>query len=242
MSTPTAAKVVLRLVGGVTVGAVVAAGGVAAATQMAVDERTRTIEVGASPLRTVVLTTDAGDVRVEEVMGARQVRVQARLHGAWHLPELTHEVRGNELAVDGECADRWPGECFTDLVVTVPAGMHVEVRTAMGDVSASATSGDLALHSSTGDVTAVDVRSTAVDVGTDLGDVDLGFASPPADVAVTAGTGDVHVTVPADGTAYAVQTFSDLGNQRTTVPLDANAARSIDVRTSLGEIRVGTAP
>jgi hypothetical protein len=72
-------------------------------------------------------------------------------------------------------------------------------------------------------------------VATQVGEVDLAFASAPARVKVTTTAGAIDVTVPG-GASYKVTTSSDVGDQDVTVPSDTNAANVIDLHAQVGHI------
>jgi hypothetical protein len=72
-------------------------------------------------------------------------------------------------------------------------------------------------------------------VATQVGEVDLAFASAPARVKVTTAAGAIDVTVPG-GASYKVTTSSTVGDQDATVPNDANAANVIDLHAEVGHI------
>lgn len=169
------------------------------------------------------------------------VSVERRLRWSYAKPTYDERWDGRTLHVTTDCrAGQWLGpQCGIDYTLAVPETVAVRVRTSTGDIAVRDLRGELRLSTSTGDVTAVDVASPAIDVSTSTGDIRLTVTAPPQTVTARTGTGDVTVRVP-EGGSYRVQTDTGIGDTRISVPRDNSASRSITVRTSTGDIFVGT--
>jgi hypothetical protein len=74
-------------------------------------------------------------------------------------------------------------------------------------------------------------------VRVDTGNVDLSFATPPERVTVVATTGNPTIEVPGDD-RYRVSVETTTGIQDIGVVRDPDATRTIDIRTTSGDVRV----
>ena len=90
-------------------------------------------------------------------------------------------------------------------------------------------------NSHAGQVSGTGLGRGSFTVATQVGEVDLAFASAPARVKVTTTTGAIDVTVPG-GASYKVTTSTAVGDQDVTVPSNANAANVIDLHAEVGHI------
>jgi hypothetical protein len=125
-----------------------------------------------------------------------------------HGDSATSRVEGGTLVVRPR----------SDTRLTLPGGIPVVVRTSTGDVEGSGlTVGDL-------------------EVETNTGDVDLGFASVPTSVDVRTTTGDADLELPESG-AYAVDVSTNTGDPN-VAHNDPGAPNKVTVRTNTGDIDV----
>jgi hypothetical protein len=189
------------------------------------------------PLRQLVLDVGTGDVTL--LPGGPAVTVHRHLSWSWSKPVI-HEVwDGGTLRITTRCPAVSPGpRCGVDYTLRVPLGAAVTSHTSTGDVNVRGWGGDLALYTSTGNVTGSGLWSDRVEAHTGTGGIDLRFARPPGSVRAGADTGDVRVTVPA-GDAYRVRTGTRTGSVLVRVDEDGASARSITVSTGTGDIHVG---
>ena len=145
----------------------------------------------------------------------------------------------------------WSDECDVDLTVAVPAGLAVTASADSGDITASdldaltlhADSGNLQvnggsglLHLSTdsGQITGVAMDASDVNASANSGSISLDFARAPADVSIQDNSGDVTVTVPSGGPAYAVSAHSDSGSTSVEVPTDPTSTHDISISVHSG--------
>ena len=102
-------------------------------------------------------------------------------------------------------------------------------------------SGSIRATNDNGSIEGAGLRSQIVRADTDNGRVTLTFVAPPTSVLATSNNGSVEVVVPDDGTAYRLEMDTDNGSQNNELPLvDANADRSIVVRTDHGSVTART--
>lgn len=241
MTTPTPLKVVLRIIGGALVAALVLGGGYAMATQLARTERTQTIEADPSGVESVVVRTDVGNIRVEEARAsADAIVVELHQRGSWRLPGFEQRKSGTQLLLEGSCDQGIWGDCSTDMVLHLPAGLQLGATTSVGDVAVTGDFTELSMESSTGRLAALDVRADRIRAVSSVGDVRLRLAAPADSVEVTISVGQVRVVVPDDGTTYDVRVQTSVGESRTSVPVDSSSPREIRVTSSMGDVRVLT--
>jgi hypothetical protein len=194
----------------------------------------------AGQIRQVVAETDLGDVWVHEGAAGQPLIVRRVLHWSFHKP--TVEVTGGSgvVTATGRCGNGGAsfGDCSVDLDLTVPHGTAVEITTRTGDVRADGLSGTLTASSTTGDVTLRGLRSPQVTAVATTGDVAVAMVADPQAVQARTSTGDVHVSLPDDGTAYRVSARSAVGDRTVKVPVEPASTRAITATASVGDVTV----
>jgi hypothetical protein len=217
------------------------AGAALGAVTTVTQQRASATTTWSQPVTKVVVDTGTGSVELRT--GAPGSPVVARRETRWSLggvPTADEAVAGGVLTLRTSCRGLWP--CAVAYVVTVPPGVDVAVDTSTGSVEARGLDGDLEVGTSTGSIELTGLRSDRVDAQASTGSVELGFVEAPQDVRAGTSTGSVEVVVPADGTAYAVQTDTSVGSTEVAVPVDSSSSRRIDARTSTGSVEVRTTP
>jgi len=231
-----------RIAGVGFVALLVIAGAFAVLTQFFVREQ-RTSDTYTDPVTTLSVTTGEGRIHVVSSGSyGDPTRVVITRHSAFRLTRVSQEQVGRELTVQGRCTGLWPfsDPCRVDVDVLLPRGAKLVLRSDTGEVMVTGVDGDVDAYTSTGAVRLAGVTSRIVTARADTGAVVLQFAAPPTRVVASADTGAVLVTVPADGTEYAVKTRSDVGPARVRVPVDPTSGHKIDATTSDGPIVVQT--
>ena len=198
----------------------------------------------------VSVSVDSGNLTLEPAAGDRVVLTGVAHYGLVR-PSVDVTMTAAGVAVTADCARFLVDQCNIDLTVAVPPGMAVAASTESGDITASnlddltlqADSGNLQvnggsglLHLSTdsGQITGVAMDASDVNASADSGDISLDFARAPADVSVQDDSGDVTVTVPSGGPAYAVTAHSDSGSTSIEVPTDPTSAHDISISVDSG--------
>lgn len=194
----------------------------------------------------------AGDVSVVG-SASTEVQLEARVYG--EALRLDRELDGGVLRLrsvdEGVCVG-----CRIDLVLRLPAGARVAVKTGSGDVRLDAIAGDarvetgsgdvsvhtfggdaLVLSTGSGDIDAAELWSLEVDAETGSGDVGLAFVEAPERVRSTTGSGDQELRLPC--AAYDVETHTGSGDVRVDgIQVDSSAPRRLELETGSGDISV----
>ena len=130
-----------------------------------------------------------------------------------------------------------------DIVVRASSG-DIELRSIVGSIDAKASSGDIVLddvsgdviaRSSSGDVIADRLTAASVQIQASSGDIEVALESSPDRIDVEASSGDVTVTVPDDGTAYAVTGETSSGDREIAVATDPSSPHHARIHTSSGD-------
>jgi hypothetical protein len=208
----------------------------------------------AGEIRRVVLDV-SGDVRITGV-DAEETTVERRLRWSLNRPKVTESVDGETLTIRARCGFSFAIGCGSDLLIRVPRQADIDADSSASDIVVTGLSGDVVLESSAGDVevhglsgrltlssSAGDVRGTGllsadVDAKSSAGDVELFFDSAPLAVAANSSAGDVHLALPRGTAAYRVQADSSAGRVVTDVLTDPRSNRTLNLRSSAGDVIV----
>ncbi len=213
--------------------------------------KTRTV---AGTVSEIVVKSDGGDVDLVPASGQIEVR-ETRHYVFFKKPKLKQKLENGVLTLDTDC-DLKVLKCYSDVRVTVPAGIKVTVDSDSGDVDArgidvrnahlESDSGDVRLelggrpllawaHTDSGDVDVVAADARAIDAQTDSGDIKVDADGDLRKVVALTDSGEVEATVPA-GT-YAIDADSDSGDVKVEgLSRNDGASKSIRARTDSGDI------
>jgi hypothetical protein len=192
----------------------------------------------------VEVANDVGDIELSAADGdALEVHRETTWRG--QEPDVTEELRGDVLAIEGEC-DQTPftffgsDQCEVEFALQVPASVDAEVRNAVGEIHLDGLEGGIDIESNVGDVEGVNLRAASTEVDSDVGSVKLEYAQVLGDIDVSTETGDIEILVPDDGTTYAVVFESSIGSQDIGIATasDASADYMIQVSSSVGHLSV----
>ena len=239
----------------VVVVVVLAAGALALLNFVFDKERTKTHTVSGE-VTEIVVKSQSGDVDL--VPGGDQVEVRETQHYVFDKPKLERDVSGGVLTLESDCSAKLALKCYSDLRVTVPAGIKVTVKADSGDVDARAIdvrnahlesdSGDVRLdlvgrqtlawaHADSGDVEVVTRDAQAIDAQTDSGDVDVDADGAPRKIVAITDSGDVDVALQAG--PYAIDADSDSGDALVEgLQRNDDAPQSIQARTDSGDVKL----
>jgi len=208
-------KKVLLIIG-VSLLGLLALGGIAYGTNQAFSttdtETTRVSE----RVRAIDVDIDTGDV---ELVRGSQMTVEQTSEYLISEPDVERSVKDGVLTLKSDCGGLFLLDCTTDFRIAVPAGVAVQVRTDVGNVTSTA------------------LASSDVRVKTDVGDVDLGLTTAPDRLEALTDVGDVELRLP--DAAYATDTDTDVGEIDVNgVVQDDRAPRSVTAKTDVGDITI----
>jgi hypothetical protein len=169
----------------------------------------------------VDLTTGPGPVTVRETARFRKA-----------APDTGHTVTGSTLTVTDPGCRKLAGAagCEVTFAVRAPAGTAVAVTVDVGSVRVRDLAGDLSIRTAVGDVDASALRGPTVSARADTGTVRLHFSAVPDRVDAKVSVGEVDIRVP--GTArYAVECT---GHAEVDVEQDASSPHRITASSPLG--------
>jgi DUF4097 and DUF4098 domain-containing protein YvlB len=124
------------------------------------------------------------------------------------------------------------------LRLVVPPGTTLDLDSNDGGIHLVGVSGKVTAHSSAGSVRAEDLRSTTVTASSSAGGVHLSFSTAPTTVDASSSAGSVSVTVPDDGTTYAVDAHSSAGTAHVDLATNPKSPNRIKAQSSAGSVRV----
>jgi Putative adhesin len=206
-----------------------------------------------APAAGVITVSVNGDISVIPSVDGR-AHLTGVVSYSLFRPTLRWTVTPAQTVLDGpNCY--WIGNCSANLALAVPAAQALDLSTSSGnltvsdlsgdlklsndsgDIAVSRSSGALVLNDSSGDITGTQLSGASARVNDDSGDVNLSFVGAPEDIRVTASSGDVTVSVPAN-VSYAVSATTSSGTPDIGVPTSSSSHHLITVRADSGNIDV----
>jgi len=182
----------------------------------------------------IVVKTDSGNVDLAP--GAGAVNVRETQHFVSEKPTLDRTLKDGVLTIDSHCATLVL-RCYSDLRVTVPAGVKVTVDADSGDVRSDwAKVREARVHSDSGNIDLrLAGRQSRVWAHTDSGDVKTTVRSEALDAQTD--SGDVSVYVPRGD--YAVDATTESGDVDVAgISRNDHAENSIKARSDSGDVTV----
>jgi len=193
-------------------------------------------------LSSLTLQGQVGDITVRAAEPGQRPGAQATIRSSLTRPQVRTGVEGQQAALSDTCRDTWWAtwwdNCSVDWSLSVPEGTTLAISSNVGDITISETSGAVEVTSDVGDISLSGVAAADVGAATDVGDITLDLAVPPERLSARSSTGDITITVPDDDSTYRVQTDTSLGEVRNQLGSTPEGTRLIDVRTSVGDIRL----
>ncbi len=180
-----------------------------------------------------------GNTQIEGT-DADTVSVTEQLSYTGDPPQTSHSVAGSRLTLSYRCpsgAAAIGQSCSVSYVVKVPRRIAVQIDGQVGSATLSGLAGQLILTSSTGNIDATGLTSGTVTARASAGGITLGFTAPPSIVDAQTQVGSVTVRLPA-GTAYAVESDTQVGTAEVTVQRDAGSVHRIKVDSQVGSVTV----
>ena len=229
-----------------------------AATVFARNTETRTIDVSAAGIRTIVIEGDSGAI---DVTGSTDSDItgSARMGWSFNKPDVDTRVDGDTLIVQSRCTGWQPGwGCQVHLDLAVPRDAALDIRSDSGTIRADGFDAGVMLHTDSGAVFVSEVVGGAT-VGSDSGRINLddiegpvvastdsggilasGLDSPSVEASSDSGSVDVSLT----RSPTTVTARTDSGDVTVEVPDARGVAYVVQTITDSGreEVEVRTDP
>jgi hypothetical protein len=212
--------------------------GVAFAASEALHRDRTSIATVVSPVRKIVVDSDAGDVSIAAGLTADVV---IHRKDAWLVdrPAVQERYRDGVLEIDTDCGHlKALLRCRSDLSIDAPPEVDVAVRTKSGDVTLRGLEGRADIETDSGNISTHRLNPVTVRATTDAGDVSLDLFGQPTRTEVRSDAGNVQVTVPYG--MYRVDATADGGGNVKVdgVLRDDLAPQAIDAVTGVGNVTV----
>jgi len=152
--------------------------------------------------------------------------------------DLIADVRASsgDVILEGLTGDMVVRSSSGDIVLRSIAG-SIDADVSSGDIVLEDVTGDVLAQSSSGDVIADRLSASSVRIQASSGDIVLDLVTAPERVDVESSSGDVTITVPDDGTAYAVVGETSSGDRLISVATDPASPNQARIQTSSGDAR-----
>jgi len=184
------------------------------------------------------LVVDARAAAVTLEVGDGPVTVDEIYHSGSDRPTTSHRVDGSTLRLtETGCRDN-SVRCDVEFRVHLPAAATADITSQAGAVQVAGLTGNLTVTTQAGAVQGSGLGGDQVRVSTKAGATTLAFTRAPSTVSASTEVGAVEVRVPS-GTSYAVDVQSTVGPSDVSVQRDPASPHKIEVRTSVGAVRVG---
>jgi len=184
------------------------------------------------------LVVDARAAAVTLEAGDGPVTVDEIYHAGSDRPTTSHRVDGSTLHLtETGCRDN-SVRCDVEFRVRLPAAATADITSQAGAVQVAGLTGNLTVTTQAGAVQGSGLGGDQVRVSTKAGATTLAFTRAPSTVSASTEVGAIEVRVPS-GTTYAVDVQSTVGPSDVSVQRDPASPHKIEVRTSVGAVRVG---
>ena len=187
------------------------------------------------PIDALVVDARAAAVIVEG--GDGPLTVDETYHFADDKPSTSHRVDGSTLHLTESGCRNDEVRCDVEFRVHLPVAARTEITSQAGTVRLTGLTGDVAVSTRAGSVDARGLGSDEVSVESQAGSATLEFTQAPSTVHASTEVGAVEVRVPGD-TSYAVDVQTTVGRSEVSVRRDPSSAHRIQVRTSVGAVKV----
>lgn len=241
-------------IGGVAGATLIAWGGYTVLGLLAGETAAREHRVLSVERPSLTVELSSGDVTIRRGTGPDVVLDRTISYGL-RQPRIEERSDADGVLIKADCPGFAGFLCEVSYEIAVPDGLTVQLvstsgsqtvrdintaglrlQMSSGDAVLHGVSGPLEVRTSSGSVRAERLRSETVDVQVSSGDIELGFAAAPRRVDVEASSGDVEVGLPDD--RYRVITDTRSGEKRVDIAVDPAADRTVELRTSSGDVQV----
>jgi hypothetical protein len=187
------------------------------------------------PVDALVVDARAATVIVEG--GDGPLTVDETYHFSDDKPATSHRVDGSTLHLTDSGCRNDDVRCDVEFRVHLPAAARTQITSQAGAVRLTGLTGDVAVSTRAGAVEGRGLGGDEVSVETQAGAARLEFAQAPSTVRASTEVGAVEVRVPGD-TSYAVDVQTTVGRSDVSVQRDPSSAHRIQIRTSVGAVKV----
>jgi hypothetical protein len=174
----------------------------------------------------VTIETGEGPVTVTEVYRYADDR-----------PSTSHQLDGSTLTLTDTGCQNDEQRCDVEFRVRVPSATTATVTAKAGAVRMNGLAGNVTVTTEAGAVEANGLAGDEVTITTQAGAASLEFAKAPMMVKASTEFGAVEVRLPS-GTAYAVDVATSVAASDVSVQRDAASAHKVQVKTTVGAVRV----
>lgn len=195
----------------------------------------------------LTITGDVADVEVRAAGRNEPARVELDALGAASAARLdvSPNQDGSSADVDFICERRFAfiggsSACDVTVVVTVPSTTALDITADVGRTTVTGWEGPVDVTTDVGEIRVLDSRSDTVRLSASLGEVVMTSQVAPTELEVLTEVGQFDVTLPDDGTAYAVRRSVGMGDLEIQVPQDSSSQHRLDLTVNLGDGRVVT--
>ena len=190
------------------------------------------------PVTFLKVDNTVGSTRIEGT-DATTVSVTEQLSYTGNPPQTSHSILGGQLALTYVCSPRVINSnvCSVDYVIKVPRQTAVQIGGNVGDTTLTGLAGQLTATSNAGDIDGTGLTGGVVTARASAGAIILRFTEPPRTVEAQARVGAVEVRLP-EGTSYAVDAGSRVGDVDVTVQRDPGSDHHISAHSEVGSVTV----
>lgn len=233
------ARRTMKVLGIVVALLLVAVAAVYTVGQMLRQEKEWTHELS-GPVTTLVLDNNVGDVTIRAAADGTAPGITEDRAWSYREPQSTVRQENGVVTVSTSCETfLMVAPCGSDWDIVIPADASVQVTNGVGGIEVIGIAGGTEVRADVGDVTVLESAAGTIVARADVGEVRSESSTPPESVDARAGTGDVTISVPDDGTAYRVEASVGVGEvHHDEVPHSSEAASRLQARSDVGEVRL----
>jgi hypothetical protein len=151
-------------------------------------------------------------------------------------PAAKRTLSGTTLTLSYTCKVEL--SCGISYILRVPRGVAVQVSAGAGAITLTGLSGAVTAQTSTGLITAVDLRSAAVSLTSDAGGIIATCSAAPRSLHASTKLGPITLTVPG-AVAYKISAHTFVGTSTITVRRSASSPYAISANSDVGSVSIG---
>ena len=190
------------------------------------------------PVTSLKVYNPVGDTHIEGT-DVSTVSVTEQLSYTGNPPQTSHAIADKQLTLSYTCPSTVlnVNGCGVTYFVKVPRRIAIQIDDKVGGATLTGLAGQLNLSANTGNIDATGLTSDSVTARASAGEITLSFTAPPTTVDARTEVGSLTVRLPA-GTAYAIDTGSQVGNVNVTVQRDSDSTHRIAAHSQVGSVAV----